>query len=482
MKWIARGCLVVALVSASLPVAADGTAVPAGKRFALVIGNSDYPGRAIPGRVDAEDMAKALDGLGFTVVGGTAGRKAVIDAGFTALTDGLKALAKTIQESGEMPGVVLFYYSGHGFQVDGVSYLLPARTSDVTDLKTQAISIDDVINKYMVIGDSFPAFASKMVILDACRTNEALLVGGKKPDPGLARRQFALPPKTMTFYASDYGTAADGTAISGHSPFTDAILLYIGAAGYELRDFVSRVKEDTQNHTRPRQYPQDDASLPKPFFFRPAVELGVSITRADDGVFVVSGENAVSKWIDDPPVSATFFLHSGANRFSIHVFNEKTYRHTHSWERPEGWAYTVVLNVPGKPPRTFSKGEDVVRKDGPRFGHMFEVLSAVLNVNQVSGETTLDEVHEITIPPEENEDNVLFRRAIPLVGKTFQIGGREALRAGVNRCIASGSGIDKLSAQLLDAAIHGNSLDDPVKSFNDDFTNCVGGPVWMEIV
>jgi hypothetical protein len=483
MMRTARVGWLLALVWACMSVGASGATMPPGKRFALVIGNSDYPGPSIPGRADAEAVAKALDGLGFTVVGGSASQEALVDAGFSAMTDGLKALEQAIKDSGEVPGVVLFYFSGHGFQVDGASYLLPARTLEITDLKNQAISVEDVVNSYLVVGDVFPNFAAKIVILDACRSNKELRLNGQPVPPGLARRQFQTPPRTMLFYATDYGVPADGTAISGHSPFTHEILLYLGAAGYELRDFVSRVVEGTQNHTRPRQTPQDDGSgrVLKPFFFRPAVEVKVSITDSDDGVFVVSGDNTASQWKDDPPVSSTFFLHSGENRLSIHVFNQKTYYQTHSWEHPEGWHYNVVVSIPGQLPQTFTDGEAVVRKDGPRFGRIFEVVTAVLNVNPISAEVSLDDVHQFKVPPEEREDIVLFQRPIPALGKTFKIGGREELRGGVNRCITVGSRVDELFRQLLDALIHGKSLDDPIRRFNDDFTKCVGGPVWMEI-
>jgi hypothetical protein len=491
MTRLALVSCLLGLVAAGLPAAGAGTPAGAappkeGKRYALVIGNSDYPGPQIPGRADAEEMADALDRLGFTVVGGQAPQKALLDADFPLMTGGLQALAKAIKDSGEAPGVVLFYYSGHGFQVDGANYLLPAGTSDITDLKRQAISLEDVVNSYLVIGDVYPNFASKIVIVDACRDNETLQVGGKAPDQGLAQRQFHLPTQAMVFYAADYGAVADGTAIAGHSPFTNAILLNIRSAGAELRDFMASVVEDTRAHTRPRQTPRDDSSssIPKPFFFKPAVEVGVAITEADDGVFVLSGSNEAARWIDEPPVPHTFFLHGGKNPLAIHVFNQKTYRSSQSWNQPEGWKYTVVLTLPGNKTYTFtSPGESVVAKNGPRFGKLFWVASATLTVNPTTFEVTVDDETKLEVAPEQREDAVLYQ--LPLLDKTLVIGGRESLRDGVGRCVGqlTGSGrIFDLVAQVGDALLHGRSADDAIQRFNNDFTACVGGiDVWMDL-
>jgi hypothetical protein len=467
-------------------LAQAGAAVPqAGKRFALVIGNSNYPGPPIPGAADAHDIAASLDAVGFNVVGGTSSEKAVLDANVDAMTNGLKALAKAITDSGSVPEVVLFYFSGHGFQFNGANYLLPSGTSDLTDLKSQVISLEDVISTYMAVGDVFPRFASKIVILDACRSNVDLRIGGQAPPQGLTQNHFQPPPLTMVFYATAYGAVADGTPIAGHSPFTHSILLYISAAGLELSEFMTSVVADTQNHTRPQQIPTPYGSIPSPFFFKPPVEIEVAIKEVDDGVFVQAGNNEVARWIDEPEVRKTFYLRSGKNPLSIMVFNQKTYRNGQSWSKPEGWAYRVELIIPGMPVRSFANSEPVPRKNGPRFGKLFPVATATLTVNPKSSEVSVDDPWEIVLPPAENEDHVLYQIQVPILNKSLVIGGRESLRDNVNKCVGNpleGSGrVAELFAMAAASVIQGKSLDDVVKNFNDNFTQCVGDAVWTEL-
>ncbi len=474
LLWIAAADL-------QAQVAAPG---PQGKRFALVMGNSDYPGPPILGASDAHDIAIALDSLGFTVVGGTASEKAVLDGRLDTITNGLKALSQAIKDYRAVPEVVLFYYSGHGFQAAGSNYLLPAQTTDLTDPKTEAISLKDVVNTYMTVGDVFPNYASKIVILDACRTNVTLRVGGKAPDAGLAQDQFHPPPQTMVFYATGYGGVSDGTPIAGHSPFTHAILLYIGAAGLKLSDFMTSVVSDTQSHTRPQQIPTPYGSVPQ-FFFKPPVEIEVAITGVDDGVFVQAGTNEASRWIDEPEVRKTFYLNSGKNSLSILVFNQKTYRNGQSWDKPEGWSYQVDLTTHGEPVRSFLNREPVPRKNGPRFGKLFTVATATLMVDPKSGIVSVDEPWEIALTPAEDEDRVLYQIQVPILNKSLVIGGRESLRDNVNKCVGKpleGSGkVAELFAKAAISVFQGQSLDNVVRSFNDDFTQCVGDAVWTEL-
>src|ERR1700743_1279752 len=86
------------------------------QRVALVIGNSAYlnVSRLDNPKNDALLMAKALQGLGFTLIGN--GAQLDLEKG---------ALDAAIQSFGQKLGtadVALFYYAGHGVQVSGSNY------------------------------------------------------------------------------------------------------------------------------------------------------------------------------------------------------------------------------------------------------------------------------------------------------------------------------------------------------------------------
>jgi uncharacterized caspase-like protein len=88
----------------------------AGKRVALVIGNSGYryTGELANPRNDATDIAVAFKALGFDVVEGLDLDKAAFDLKLRGFAEAL---------SGAKVGV--FFYAGHGLQIAGQNYLVP---------------------------------------------------------------------------------------------------------------------------------------------------------------------------------------------------------------------------------------------------------------------------------------------------------------------------------------------------------------------
>jgi uncharacterized caspase-like protein len=133
-RFIAR---LTILVGVLLVFAAGNTPASAGygKRFALVIGNSNYESvQKLPNAAnDAKDIAKALEALRFKVFSGVD-----LDAqGFSQLIEDFR------KEAAEAETVV-FYYAGHGFQLDSSNYLVPInaqlKSRDAIDKETLALN------------------------------------------------------------------------------------------------------------------------------------------------------------------------------------------------------------------------------------------------------------------------------------------------------------------------------------------------------
>ena len=84
-------------------------------RYALVIGNASYKSSPLDNPVnDAQDMATSLRQLGFFVIEKQNCSK--------------KDMVESIREFGKLiakGGVGLFYYAGHGMQINGKNYLIP---------------------------------------------------------------------------------------------------------------------------------------------------------------------------------------------------------------------------------------------------------------------------------------------------------------------------------------------------------------------
>src|SRR5262245_37480625 len=85
------------------------------RRLALVIGNGTYTSGRLPNAViDARSMAETLRALGFEVL-------AYENIGY-------REMRRAMAEFGERLSadtVGLFYYAGHGLQVNGKNYLVP---------------------------------------------------------------------------------------------------------------------------------------------------------------------------------------------------------------------------------------------------------------------------------------------------------------------------------------------------------------------
>ncbi len=229
--------------------------------MALVIGNAAYkhvPRLANPGN-DASDMAAKLRQLGFEVVDGIDLQKRDMEKrirGFAALLAGAD--------------VGLFYYAGHGLQVDSKNYLAPtdAELKAESDLDFEAVELDLVL-KHMVRNSP-----TSIVFLDACRDNPLaanLAKAGRSIDIGRGLAPVETPASMMIVYATEPGKVAlDGDG--RNSPFTAALLRHIGTEGASISDVMIDVRKDVLEATGGSQRPFESASLTGKFFFKPRLE------------------------------------------------------------------------------------------------------------------------------------------------------------------------------------------------------------------
>ncbi|HQB98604.1 MAG TPA: caspase family protein [Candidatus Cloacimonadota bacterium] len=125
-------------------------------RRALVIGNSDYSERPLRNPVaDAELMCASLEELGFTVT-------KVLNADRNRFNREVNQFSQTVQAEDE----IVFFYSGHGLQVNGSNYLFPIREyfNDELDVEHKAVSLN-------LITEKLSQAKITLVFLDACRDN-----------------------------------------------------------------------------------------------------------------------------------------------------------------------------------------------------------------------------------------------------------------------------------------------------------------------
>jgi uncharacterized caspase-like protein len=218
----------------------------ADKRVALVIGISKYqsvPRLANPAR-DAEAMSSLFKSAGFDVV--ESGR----DLGISDLRKSIRQFSDTSRDA----DIAVVYYAGHGIEVDGTNYLVPAdaKLASDFDVEDETISLDRVLRAL----DG--AKRLKLVILDACRDNPFAKtmkrsVSTRSIGRGLAKIEPAMSDTLIAFAAKAGAVASDGDA--KNSPFATALVKHIAEPGLDLRLAFGRVRDEVLKSTAYQQEP-----------------------------------------------------------------------------------------------------------------------------------------------------------------------------------------------------------------------------------
>lgn len=242
--------LLVALVS-------PGGSALADKRVALVIGNADYRNAGVLAnpRNDARSVGAALSALGFDV-----------DTGLDLDRDGFVASLRRFGDRMEGATAAVFYYAGHGLQVNGANYLLPtdAKLLKEVHLDYEAVALSTVLRTMEGGG------RVNIVFLDACRDNPLgrnLGSGGRSVvGRGLARVDASLG--TLISFATAEGRIADDGK-GRNSPYTAALVKHLQTPGLELGKVLLRVRQDVLQATNNEQVPWEHSSLTREFYFSP---------------------------------------------------------------------------------------------------------------------------------------------------------------------------------------------------------------------
>jgi uncharacterized caspase-like protein len=257
-----RTFLVGAAGALLMPLAAP--ARTAERRLALVIGNGDYRFSPLKNPVnDARAMAEALRAMGFTVeYQENARKRAMIDA-----------IRRFVLKSDAFD-VRLFYYAGHGVQLNGRNYLVPV-DADVQvedDIATRCADAGEMLERLGRINTGM-----NLVILDACRNNPfadgaAAMVDGRRLRFRGAAAAGLAPLDAPSGSLVAFSTAPGAVAIDGvnatHSLYTKHLLQHIGTPGLAVEQVFKRVRIAVTQESRRQQVPWEASSLMCDFYFR----------------------------------------------------------------------------------------------------------------------------------------------------------------------------------------------------------------------
>ncbi len=219
-------------------------------KVALVIGNSSYTNFSVLKNTinDAEDMRDVLKAKGFDVL---------------FLKDGdLRSMEKILRKFSyklKKGGVGLFYYAGHGLEIEGNNYLIPTKAEipEQDEVKYESLAVNLVIDKMKNSHNRL-----NIIVLDACRSNPF----GRDGGGGLAQINsargmyiaFATAPGKV---ASDGGNGKNGL-------FTKHLIYNISQPNFTLNEVFKQTRASVDKESNSQQLPWTSSSIIGDFYFQ----------------------------------------------------------------------------------------------------------------------------------------------------------------------------------------------------------------------
>lgn len=253
------------------------TSVDPERRVALVIGIDNYPRPNDLGNPirDAGAMERALKELKF--------EKVIVlkDATRDEINRGLAEFASALSRkdaAGKQPGVGVFYFAGHGVQINGENFLIP-KDVDITSelaIKYNATSVRQVMEHFVKAKTPI-----KILILDACRNN-----------PFVYSRGLAVPSQKAEGALIAFSTSPGDVALDGkpgeNGLYTAQLVAALREAGRTVEDVFKRTRANVASATNGQQVPWESTSLTATLVLRPGpaakeVAASIPLVQAPDG-------------------------------------------------------------------------------------------------------------------------------------------------------------------------------------------------------
>ena len=221
------------------------------QRVALVIGNNEYKG-ALPKLNnpinDSRAMKDILQSRGFQVI-------YLENASKKSMKKTIKRFSQKIKNG----GVGVFYFSGHGIEVDGNNYLIPidAEINEKSDAEFEAVPLKEIVNKMQNANNRL-----NIIILDACRNNPFSRGVG---DGGLSKIE---PRGLFVSYSTEAGKTASDGKFGENGLFTKYLIKYIQEDGLNLTEVFKKTRGAVYKASNKRQFPAIyDQTIDGDFYF-----------------------------------------------------------------------------------------------------------------------------------------------------------------------------------------------------------------------
>jgi len=220
------------------------------RTLAVVIGNNEYYKNAkLENAVnDAKAIADVFAKLGYDVIYGQD----------CSINDSVKILDEFNTRISSYDASI-FYFAGHGFELDGENYLASIDCQVDSPNKYHCgktcITMTDILEILKKNSDKM-----NIVIIDACR--KSFERGGNS-----SFTPIQAPKGTLIAFSTSPNEGAKDKGIEGHSIYTGALLKYIGREWISVEELFKKVRKTVYNLTEGKQTTWEHTSLIGDFFF-----------------------------------------------------------------------------------------------------------------------------------------------------------------------------------------------------------------------
>lgn len=213
---------------------------------ALVIGNSHYSDMPLGNPVnDATAVSSLLKTAGFVT-------DTQLNTTRTNLIAAMDRFTKVIKQS--QTKVVVFYYAGHGAQLDWRNYLVPvdAVVTKRADMQSRCVDLNNLLSQLSQIKDK-----TFIIILDACRDDP---FGNRYKVESKGLSQFDAPVGSLLAYSTSPGkVASDGSGANGL--YTENLVRELSSPNVRIEDALKRVRLNVRLASKGEQVPWETTSL-----------------------------------------------------------------------------------------------------------------------------------------------------------------------------------------------------------------------------
>lgn len=220
------------------------------KTLSLIIGNNEYyEGAKLTNAInDAVSINQVFERLGFDII-----------SKYDCKADDYSVLLSEFEERIVNYDASIFYFAGHGLELDGENYLAATDCQipppDKYHASRQSIRLNELLDIYKKNANKV-----NIVIIDACR--RAFDRSGN-----IALAPMFAPKGTLIAFSTSPNDGASDAGFDGHSIYTGALLKYIGRQHLSVEELFKKVRKTVFALSVGRQTTWEHTSLINDYYF-----------------------------------------------------------------------------------------------------------------------------------------------------------------------------------------------------------------------